>query len=395
MKRCCKNVDITDLGLIMRAVLNCFSTSKKRRRGDTQKLFQRYLSKLYNLPESEQVSISKTRRILANRSEDYIGACALIAADVQKQLQTEQYELTPVVQEIRKDPGSGKERKISILGIMQLILDHVAVLGLEELSKRIGITQVSSIKNKGAHFGKAFITKWMHDKKRCKYHVKLDVKDFYGSLDKEFLYHWLAKRVKNARLLNLIKTLINTIDLGLPIGSFLSQTLANIYLADIWHYAKEKCRFKRKSRRNNTIEWFPQVTQSLFYMDDMLFLGPNKRELTKAIKSLVEFAKNNLKLTIKPNWQVHKVCRNTPIDIMGFRFDGKVVTLRKRIFRLARRIFLRIKHRGSKYISIMQASRAASYWGYFKHTATKTVLSKLNAIKSFQRITSVISSYAS
>lgn len=377
MKRKCKSVDIYDVGLITTAVFQCFAPCRKRRRHDTIHLFSEYM------PDKTKKEV---RESLRKRDADYTAACHLIAEDIHTSLESKDLKLTIPRQVERVDVGSGKLRKISVLGIRQLIFDHIAVLGLEELSKRIGVTQVSSIKGRGAHYGLSFLKHWLRSKKKKLYFTKLDVKDFYGSIDRECLMNWLKARINNKPLIWLINKLVYSVPTGIAIGSFLSQTLANIYLSDLYHFAKEKCRY-RKNR-------LPQVKYALFYMDDMLFVGPNKRQLTRAVISIIDRAKKVLHLTIKPDWQVHLASKRHPVDMMGFRVSpGKCVSLRKRIFKCARRILKRI---GAVHghLSLRQALRVMSYKGYLTSTDTRTVQRRLHAIKFYSRAANTISSYA-
>ena len=222
MKRKCKNVDICSLSLITKAVLQCFSSPKKRKRYDTISWFAKVLS----------TNRAKARAILAEKNELFELGCARIAREIQSMLQSPDLKLPKVATFQRVDPGSLKLRTIARLNIRQLALDHVAVVAMDELCRRIGPTQVSSIKGRGAHLGRKYIRKWTLTPRKS-YFVKLDIKDFYGSVDRGALMRWLKKRIANRPLLQLINKLIFSSPKGLPIGSYLSQTIANIYLADI------------------------------------------------------------------------------------------------------------------------------------------------------------------
>lgn len=135
--------------------------------------------------------------------------------------------------------------------------------------RKIGEYQVSSIPGRGAAYGKRAIERWLRDG-GGKYAVKMDVRDFYGSIKRPVLMKWLHRHVKNRQLLWLVGQLVYSAPEGIPIGSFLSQTLANIYLSDLYHLAMEGCTSKRGRH---------QVAHAIFYMDDMLLLGSNKRQL--------------------------------------------------------------------------------------------------------------------
>ena len=75
---------------------------------------------------------------------------------------------------------------------------------------------------------------------------------------------------------------------GIPIGNYLSQYFANIYLTYFDHYVKEKMKVKYYFR----------------YADDMVFLHQDKKELRKIYKEINTYLKDELKLEIKHNYQI-------------------------------------------------------------------------------------------
>lgn len=375
MKRVCKNVKIDDPQLILRAVYECFRAAKKRKRADTCVLFARVLG----------FSKSATKRALLSKDENYHEGVRRIADMLRDSIIKRQLNLPKIRQEVRQDPSNRKLRLISILGIRQLAFDHIAVLALEELSARIGEYQVSSIPGRGAAYGKRAVEKWL-SKTSCKYAVKLDIRNFYGSINRELLLGWLRKRIKNEPLLWLLQELICHCPKGMAIGSYLSQTLANIYLSDLYHLAMERCVNRRGNR---------QVKHALFYMDDMLLFGTSKRGLKAAVQMLIERA-SELGLVIKSNWHVFKIERHRPVDTMGYRFSHNTATLRRRVFKLARRVLLRAKrrYRVQGRLGMRMARRLASYYGYFVSSACKSFLARIGACLTFQLAFKEIASYA-
>lgn len=382
MKRKCKKVDICDVGLITTAVYQCLYPCRKRRRYDTVAMFSKYL------PECSRRQVNY---ILRNRTDEYDSVCKRIAKDLRKELRNQKLKLSSPKHVQRIDKGSGKVRHISVLNIWQLLLDHIAVLALSDLSRRIGITQVSSIKGRGTAYGLRFLKRWLKAPKKKLFAVKLDVKNFYGSVDRGLLMNWLHKRIKNPKLLWLIGTLIYSIPEGIAIGSYLSQTLANIYLSDLYHYAKEECYYVRNTKKKG-VKRIPIIKYVLFYMDDMLFIGTNARKMKSIIKHIIQRAKDILGLTIKSNWCIRRITKRHPVDMMGFRVaPGGKVTLRKHIFKHARRIFIRANN---SYITLRQAQRLISYWGYLMQASTYAVQLKWNAIRYVYRAKAIISKYA-
>ena len=206
----------------------------------------------------------------------------------------------------------------------------------------------ASIPNRGIHYGAKYIKKILvRDRKNTKYALKLDVKKFYPSVDKEILKRKFRRIIKDNDTLDLMDKIIDSSKEGLPIGNYTSQWFANFFLQDLDHYIKEKLK----------------VPYYLRYMDDMLLFHRNKKELRK-IKEKIEEYLNNEKLKLKENWQLFRV-DSRPVDFIGYRFYRGYTTIR-------RGNFLRIKRRAKKIykrkkIRLSDASAMISYYGWLKH----------------------------
>lgn len=359
-KKKCKNID--DKRLIMAALKKCFSSPKTKRRLDTLKLFQEVI----NIPTQKALV-----ELINNGEDKYKEALHLLAEKFLYEIKTDTINFPKHRYEIRRDGSNGKERRISILNIKQLAYDHIAVMALEPVLKGIGQFQVSSIRGKGGGYAIKTIRRWMRDK-RLNYFIKLDIKKYFPSIDQRRLVKFLIDRVDNQRLIRLVARLIISCDEGgIHIGSYLSQSLANYYLSYIYHKIDDL----RYTRRDKSIK---SVEHLLFYMDDFLLLGRNKRKLQEAAAYAVRLAKEEMGLTIKPNYCVQRILDHKSkrkdkghwIDMVGYRFSKQGVTLRKSIFRRAYRMFIRVKRSIStkKHVSFSQCSRLISYWGFLQHT---------------------------
>lgn len=121
------------------------------------------------------------------------------------------------------------------------------------------------------------------------YIVKLDIKKFFYSIDRELLKSLLAKKIRCKKSLRLIFKIIdsaNVIDiLGLPLGNTLSQICANIYLNELDNYCKRKL----------SIKYFVR------YMDDCIIVAKNKDEANRILILIGEFVENGLKLQLNSN----------------------------------------------------------------------------------------------
>ena len=57
----------------------------------------------------------------------------------------------------------------------------------------------------------------VQDRKNTKYCLKLDIKKFYPSVDKEILKRKFRRKIKERETLDLIDKIIDSSDIGLPI----------------------------------------------------------------------------------------------------------------------------------------------------------------------------------
>lgn len=223
------------------------------------------------------------------------------------------------------------------------------MLQIEDILKR-GMYEYccASIKNRGILYGARYLKRILvRDRKNTKYCLKLDIKKFYPSVDKELLKRKFRKVIKDGDVLDLIFQIIDSHPKGLPIGNYTSQWFANFYLQDLDHYIKEELKVKYYLR----------------YMDDMALFGRNKKELHKIKNSIEQYLKNE-GLQLKENWQLFKV-DSRPVDFLGYRFYRGYTTLR-------RTNFLRIKRRIKKIskkrkLTFKDASAVISYTGWLKH----------------------------
>lgn len=352
MKRLCKDVDITDKGLISRAVYACLKNKYKR--NDVT----RYFSQVSGLTENQI-------RCIHHRygRKSLYPIVEIIISDLQKEIANESLFFPPIWYRDKIDVSSGKIRRIGIQNIKQQLYDYIAVEGMKPLLKRIGEYQYASIPKRGTTKGKQVISRWIKNR-NMRYFAKLDVKKCFESINHDLLMTFLKKYIKNEKLVWLIRTLINSFEKGLSIGSYLSQYLCNLYMSVLYHYIMEELYKTRRGKRINLIR------HCLIYMDDILLIGSRKRDMEMAAKKIIQKA-DEMGLTIKDNWQVRSI-DETPIDMMGFKIYRTHTEIRGRIFLRVRRSFRRARKR----ITLRIAKKCVSYYGYLKHTDSKRIQRK-------------------
>lgn len=319
---------------------------------------------------------------------------------LREEIINEKLVIKPITYRRKIDPSSKKERDVGIQDVKQQILDYIAVEGLRPLFCRIGEFQCASIKNRGQIKGVTKIKKWMRNT-RIRYAGKLDIRKCYESINRRRLMRFLEKHVKNNKLLWLIGELINTFKQGLSIGSYLSQFLCNLYMSQLYHQISE-CMYRVRKHKDGTVERINLVNHVLFFMDDILILGTNSKDIHKAIKLIISFAKDEMGLTIKESWIAFKTKLTDKkndggqfIDIMGYRVYRWHVTIRRRVFKRIRRVYIRVYRwiKTHKYIPISQARRCISYNGEIKNSDSYKFKKKYHTQQVFRICKKAVRNY--
>lgn len=232
------------------------------------------------------------------------------------------------------------------------IMHHAIMLILEPIWVSLFTADTySCIKGRGIH---SCANKLKADLKKnveaTQYCLKIDVRKFYPSIDHDILKQILAKKIKDQRLISLLSEIIDSAD-GVPIGNYLSQYFANVYLAYFDHWIKETKKINYYYR----------------YADDMVFLSNSKEDLQKLFIEIHQYMAENLKLEIKSNYQVFPV-KDRGIDFVGYRFWHTHTLLRKSI----KQAFARAVAKNKSLQSLN------SYNGWAKHCNSINLINKFN-----------------
>ena len=370
MKRLCKDVDITDRGLISKAVYACLS--KKYKRNDVVK----YLSQVSGIKQEyiRCIYYRYGKKAMYPFTE-------IVISKIRNEIKSGNISFPEIWYREKVDGSSGKIRRIGIQNIKQQLYDYIAVEGLKPVLKRIGEYQYASIEGRGTVKGKEVISHWIRNR-NMRYFVKLDVRKCFESIDQNKMMEYLRRLVKNEPLLNLIELLIGNFERGLSIGSYLSQYLCNLYMSILYHEIKENmCRTRKGKRGNKRVNL---VRHCLIYMDDILLIGPQKRDLEKAAKLTVRKA-SEMGLEIKPNYQVRQIDGNC-IDMLGYKIYRTHTEIRGRTYIRVRRAF----RRAQKHLTEVVAKKCLSYNGYLKHTNSRRIQRKLKTEEILQRCKELI-----
>lgn len=167
------------------------------------------------------------------------------------------------------------------------VIHHIVVSACYDIFMK-GMYEFScgSVPNRGAHYGKKYIERWIQrDKKNCKYVLKMDIRHFFESVDHDVLKAWLKKKIRDERMLYILELIIDGSEVGLPLGFYTSQWLSNFMLQPLDHFIKEQLK----------------AVHYIRYMDDMVVFGKNKKELHRMQQEIERFLREKFNLQMKVN----------------------------------------------------------------------------------------------
>lgn len=202
----------------------------------------------------------------------------------------------------------------------------------------------SCIKGRGIHCLQNDVEKDLRKfQKETTWCLKLDIKKFYPSIDNNILYDILCRKIKDKWVLNILREIINSTDKGVPIGNYLSQFFANIYLNILDHFVKERLHIRFYYR----------------YCDDIVIFGNDKKYLYKIYRIIgqqLSFIKLRLK---KPKLFPAEF----GVDFGGYVFRHLYTKIRKTIKVRFKRIAKRYNNTSKKKYK----DSLSSYYGWLIH----------------------------
>lgn len=248
-----------------------------------------------------------------------------------------------------------KEREIFRLPFRDRVVHHAIMNILEPIWISVFIHHTySCIKGRGIHAVLKDLKYDLKDVEGTKYCLKLDIKKFYPTINHEVLKTIVRRKLKDNKLLDLIDGIIDSAP-GVPIGNYLSQFFANLYLSYFDHWLKEERMVKYYYR----------------YADDIVILSGNKNYLHELFKDIDCYLTQNLKLEIKRNYQVFPVC-SRGIDFVGYVFYHSHVLMRKTI---KKRLCRKAAKLNKKDINTKSYKMQIAPWlGWAKHCDSRHLL---------------------
>lgn len=260
--------------------------------------------------------------------------------------------------------------------VYEQILHHAIVQVLTPIFMRsMYIYSCGSLPGRGGLYGKKYLAKYIRQNpKKIKYVAKGDISKFFQTVNIELVKEKFRKIIHDEKFLEVLFLVLDSniatykgeeINMGLPIGYYLSQWIANWFLKDFDYFIKQELKIKCYVR----------------YVDDFVLLSPNKKELHKAIQAIAQYLEK-LDLKLKSNYQVFRFAyidkqgkeRGRPIDFMGYKFYRDRTILRRNILFRAVRKAKKISKKDK--LNWYECTQLLCYLGWFKYTDTYKAFEK-------------------
>ena len=298
-----------------------------------------------------------------------------------------------------------KAREIFAAAFRDRIVHHLVYQAIAPEWERTFIHHSYACRpQKGTHAAanslQSFLGKVTLNGARRAYYLKMDIRNFFMTIDRGKLFEMLKKRCRNRDLLWLLnvivfhdptknfelqdrgglrrylpghKSLFNAAPFcGLPIGNLTSQFFANVYLNALDQFVKHqlKCRYY------------------LRYVDDFILLSVEMKELRQWQAQISQFVSEKLALAINAS-AVQLAPAAGGVDFAGFIVRGNYKLVRRRVVGNLKERLRKIKtklvrqthdyivyHFHSRTLAQCEAS-VNSYLGHFKHAQTHRCVEKI------------------
>ena len=237
--------------------------------------------------------------------------------EIQRLLISKEFTTSPYKQFLIHEP---KTREISKLPYFpDRIVQHAVMNVLGPLWDKTFIPDIySAIPGRGIHAGLRRLRLFLKNERGTRHCLQFDISKFYPSVDHDILMHLIERKIKCPETFWLLEDIVRSPESGrgIPIGNYLSQYFANIYLDRFDHWLKEVLKVRYYIR----------------YADDGVILDASKVRLNAIHKAIGVYFKNNLRLSLNPKTQIYPVDARG-IDFLGYRTFRGYTLLRKRSVR--------------------------------------------------------------
>lgn len=281
-------------------------------------------------------------------------------AQLHRELTEKWYKTSPYDVFIKYE---GKRREIYKLPFRDRVVHWAIMQVLEPIwTPQFTADTHACIKGRGMH---SLLRKLREDLRNdpegTAYCLKLDVRKFYPSIDHDKMKAVVRRKIKDPEVLWLLDGIIDSAP-GVPIGNYISQYFANLYLSELDHLLKEVAGVRYYYR----------------YADDMVLLAGDKPTLHGWLVLINHWLNEERRVDLKSNYQVFPV-ESRGIDFVGYvTFHTHCLARKKNKQGLCREL-AKLRKAGvpEAEIMLLTASRA----GFMLHCDSKHLFKVLNMKK--------------
>jgi retron-type reverse transcriptase len=281
---------------------------------------------------------------------------------IYKELHNNTYKPKPYKQFYVYEP---KQRLINAPAFRDLVVQHAIYRIIYPIFDKTFIdTSYACRKGGGTHKASYYTQKEMRKYNGELYFVKLDIRKFFYSIDRDILRKLFERKIKDKKFVNLMCefTKMNG-DKGIPIGNLLSQIYALIYLNPLDHFVKRDLKIKSYVR----------------YVDDFVLIGLTIDEAIEAQKKCEKFVQNNLNLELS-HWHIQKIKKG--INFVGYRTWKSVKFVRKHsMYKMKRAIK---KSKINSIISSLGHARNTGTLAYYRRLLVESKILNLLPKRSIE-----------
>ena len=293
-----------------------------------------------------------------------------------QELKSKKYKISRHICFVIKDPSV---REIFAADFRDRIVHHLLYNEVKDLFEEDFIeNSFANREGKGTHKGVEVLKKYLKEVPPETYYLKLDIKSFFCSINKNILYDIVAEKIKGAdrpygwkkdimwlcekiiyhdpaknylfkgdlKMKSLIpkeKSLFHSNGRGLPIGNLTSQFFANAYLNQLDKFA-----------------YSLGHKYYIRYVDDFIILGD--KNIYGEIDKIRTFLKDKLDLKLsEKKIKFQQISKG--IDFLGYFIKPDYVLVRRKVIGRLKNKMYRLKNPTLKEL----LATANSYFGHFVH----------------------------
>ena len=259
--------------------------------------------------------------------------------------------------------------KVRTLFKLPYFPDHIAQHSLMQvlmpkLMKFIVYDSYASIKGKGMQFAANRVNRFISEHQgEIIYFVKLDFVKFYQNIIQEIIYACLCKTFGNKGIRKMLHEVIFACEIGLGIGLYPIQTLANYYTSILVRYVAKYSK-----------------ARLFLYCDDIAILSTDKKEVWKAVNAIKRYAEEVMHQPLHNNIGMQIINENHSLDFVGYQFFSNRTLLRKRMKKKFARKMKQLKDEKRRYEVVV------SYKGWLMHCNGLNLFRKVMTMKSFSEL---------